>query len=44
MTCTTPSTVSYLAAHLRSHGNGFWITVAARYPSPVLTLDEQYHP
>jgi hypothetical protein len=44
VTCATPSTVSHLAAHLHTHGNGFWITIGARYPSPVLELDEQYHP
>jgi hypothetical protein len=44
VTCATPSTVSHLAAHLRAHRNGFWITIGARYPSPVLELDEQYHP
>ena len=23
---------------------GFWIRVSAKYPNPVLSLDEQYHP
>jgi hypothetical protein len=42
--CPTPATVAYLAAHAGSHRNGFWVTLAARYPNPVLELDEQYHP
>ena len=25
-------------------GFGFWIRVGDRYPNPVLTIDEQYHP
>jgi hypothetical protein len=44
-TCTSATTVAALAAHLKDHaGNGFWIRVSPKYPSPVLELDEQYHP
>ena len=25
-------------------GFGFWIRVGSKYPNPVLTIDEQYHP
>jgi hypothetical protein len=28
----------------RANGLGYWIRVSRKYPSPVLSLDQQYHP
>ena len=42
--CAIPATVATLAKRLKGHRNHFWIRVSAKYPSPVLELDEQYHP
>ena len=28
----------------RANGLGYWIRVGDKYPSPVLSLDQQYHP
>ena len=27
-----------------SNHSGFWIRVGEKYPNPVLSLDQQYHP
>lgn len=42
--CAIPATVTALAATLKKHRNHFWIRISAKYPSPILELDEQYHP
>jgi hypothetical protein len=44
-TCTSRRTVAKLAALVKKRTDfGFWIRVSRKYPSPVLELDEQYHP
>jgi hypothetical protein len=46
-TNTTPITISRLAHRVASggtKGEGFWILVGNKYPSPVLSLDQQYQP
>jgi hypothetical protein len=43
--CTTAVSVAKLARVVKSgSGFGFWIRIGEKYPSPVLSLDQQYHP
>jgi hypothetical protein len=46
-TNTTPISVTRLAHRVASgatKGQGFWILIGNKYPSPVLSLDQQYQP
>jgi hypothetical protein len=43
--CTTPVSVPRLAQIVNAGaGFYFWIKISPKYPSPVLSLDQQYHP
>jgi len=43
--CSTPVSVPKLAQIVAKGTHfGFWIRVSNKYPSPVLTLDQQYQP
>ena len=43
--CSSPSSVAELAQIVAKGTHfGFWIRVSRKYPSPVLSLDQQYQP
>jgi hypothetical protein len=43
--CTTAITIAKLLSRVKAGTDlGFWIRISGKYPSPVLSLDQQYHP
>jgi hypothetical protein len=46
-TNTTPISVTALARRVRSgreKGIGFWLLIGSKYPTPALSIDQQYQP
>jgi hypothetical protein len=46
-TNTTPISVARLSQRVadgKTKHNGFWLLIGKQYPSPVLTIDQQYQP